>query len=130
VIRRGDTRPRYGSLRSIAHRAELTLPLVWLLALLVPALRPVAAGLTVHLALDLHPPNFDRRLRRRAAGRCERCGLAGVTLGAHYLRMPERGGDRWALDNRVMLCVECAREWFTRSREPRDVNHELRAEKT
>jgi hypothetical protein len=49
-IRPGDTRPRYGSLRSIAHQRWLTLPVLWLLALAWPGLRPVATGLTTHLA--------------------------------------------------------------------------------
>ena len=31
--RQGDTRPRYGSLRSILHRPLLTLPVAWLLGL-------------------------------------------------------------------------------------------------
>src|SRR5678809_250675 len=31
-VRPGDTRPRYGALRSIVHRAALTIPLAWLFA--------------------------------------------------------------------------------------------------
>src|SRR3954466_12037195 len=48
----GDQRRRYGSLRSILHRARITLPLIWLLGWRWPALRPLAIGVTLHLALD------------------------------------------------------------------------------
>jgi hypothetical protein len=113
--RRGDTRPRYGSLRSIAHQPLLTLPVAWLLALAWPALRPLALGLSVHLALDLHLPRFRRAVWRRAGGRCERCGLPGLDMGPYYLVPPHRGGKRWSLDNLVVLCDECARELFRRT---------------
>jgi hypothetical protein len=109
-IRPGDTRPRYGSLRSVAHRAALTIPLAWLLAGCWPALRPLAAGLTLHLAMDMSPLNFDWRVWRRARGHCERCGVGGLELAVHYVRPPERGGSRWALDNRAAWCSPCARE--------------------
>ena len=36
----GDARRRYGSLRSIFHSARFTIPLVWLLGLRWPELRP------------------------------------------------------------------------------------------
>src|SRR5262245_54838746 len=52
-IRPGDTRPRYGSLRSVIHHAALTIPLAWLIASRQPALRPLASGLTLHLAMDV-----------------------------------------------------------------------------
>jgi len=75
--RRGDTRPRYGSLRSVAHEPQITLPLVWLAALLWSPLRPVAVGLTVHLALDLHLPHYDWRIRLgRVAGASGAVSLA------------------------------------------------------
>src|SRR3569623_66379 len=38
-IRPGDTRPRYGPLRSVLHHKRLTIPLVWLTSMLQPALR-------------------------------------------------------------------------------------------
>lgn len=110
--RRGDTRPRYGSLRSAAHQPLLSLPLAWLAALALPWLRPVAAGITVHLALDLHPPHFDWRVWRRASGRCERCGAAGVPLEVYYVVHPRRGGNRWSATNRALWCVTCAREAY------------------
>ncbi|MFO7171108.1 MAG: hypothetical protein DIU80_024025 [Chloroflexota bacterium] len=115
-VRPGDTRPRYGSLRSAAHRPLLTLPLIWALSLIWPALRPIAVGLTLHLAMDVSIPHYDRRLWRRAGGRCERCGLANVRLAAYYVLPPHRGGDMWALDNRAIWCSECAREHYTEAR--------------
>lgn len=107
--RRGDTRPRYGSLRSIGHEPLMVLPLVWLVALLWSPLRPIAAGLTVHLALDLHLPRYDWRIHRRANGRCERCGISGIPLEVYYLVDPRRGGRRWSVHNCALWCAECAR---------------------
>ncbi|MFL5804079.1 MAG: hypothetical protein ACJ8CR_20335 [Roseiflexaceae bacterium] len=109
-IRPGDTRPRYGSLRSIAHRAPISLPLAWLLARRWPVLRPLAAGLTLHLALDAPLLGLDWRVWRRARGHCERCGVGGLRMGIYYVRTPDRGGARWALDNRAAWCDTCARE--------------------
>lgn len=48
----GDTRPRYGPLRSWIHEPVLTLPLLWWLAYRYRALQPVALGVTLHLVLD------------------------------------------------------------------------------
>lgn len=109
-IRPGDTRPRYGSLRSIVHRPALTLPLLWLLAWRFPALRPVALGLSLHLALDASPLHADWRVWSRARGHCERCGVAGLEMGIYYLTLPARGGSRWDASNRVAWCRTCARE--------------------
>ncbi|NWG22558.1 MAG: hypothetical protein HXY39_19805 [Chloroflexi bacterium] len=110
--RRGDTRPRYGSLRSVAHQPLATLPLAWLAALCWPALRPFVAGITMHLALDLHLPDHDWRVRRRAQERCERCGVAGLPLTVHYIVHPHRGGNRWSAGNRALWCSLCAREAY------------------
>jgi hypothetical protein len=109
-IRRGDTRPRYGTLRSEAHRPLLTLPLVWVLALACPWLRPIAAGLTLHLALDVPFQRYDRGVWERSDGRCERCGLAGVSLDVYFRRSPVGGGSWFRADNRVVLCAQCVRE--------------------
>lgn len=109
-IRPGDTRPRYGPLRSVLHRKRLTFPLLWLLSRRWLALRPVAAGIVLHLLLDTPwMLMFDWRVWRRAHGCCERCGSSGVPLGVMYVRSPQRGGDRWALDNRALWCEPCAR---------------------
>lgn len=109
-IRPGDTRPRYGPLRSSFHNAALTVPLLWLLGWRWPALRPVAAGVTLHLALDTTLPlRLDWRVRRRARQRCERCGVGGLELGVYYVRLPKDGGARWAMSNRAAWCAVCAR---------------------
>jgi hypothetical protein len=109
-IRPGDTRPRYGALRSSLHRARLMVPLAWIMARRWPALRPLAAGFTLHLALDLSPIGFDWRVWRRARGHCERCGIGGRAMGVYYVRPPDRGGSRWSLDNRAAWCRTCSRE--------------------
>jgi hypothetical protein len=107
-IQAGDTRQRFGSLRSIFHSARITLPLVWLLSRRCPALRPFAIGVTLHLALDTSPLRMDWRVWRRAAGRCECCGRRGLKRGIHYVTPPGKGGSRWALDNRAAWCYDCA----------------------
>jgi hypothetical protein len=104
----GDRRRRYGSLRSIFHTARVTLPLVWLLGWRWPGLRPVAIGVTFHLALDISPLRLDWRVWRRAGGRCERCGRVGLKRGVYYVKLPCAGGSRWALQNRAAWCYDCA----------------------
>ncbi len=105
--RPGDSRPRYGPLRSAAHAPLLTLPLAWLAAHCWPALRPVAQGLTLHLAMDsdllLH---LDWRIWRRAGGRCERCGEPGRRLHIRHLRA---AGQFWSASNRTAWCAPCLR---------------------
>lgn len=120
AIRPGDTRPRYGSLRSIVHRPWLSLPVVWLLAWAWPIVRPLAVGLTIHLALDTHLPHYDRQAWERAAGRCERCNLPDLELEVYWIVPPDRGGDRFATTNHAVWCTVCAREVY-RS-EPRTKN--------
>lgn len=71
---RGDSRPRYGPLRSLLHEPLLLLPTAWLLARRHPALRPAALGLSLHLLLDYVYWPRDALLRRRARGRCQVCG--------------------------------------------------------
>ncbi len=104
----GDRRRRYGSLRSILHAPLFTIPLVWLLGWRWPMLRPLAIGVTLHLALDTSPLRMDWRVWRRAGGRCERCGRAGLKRGIYYVKLPRSGGPRWALHNRAAWCYECA----------------------
>jgi hypothetical protein len=106
----GDQRRRYGSLRSIFHTARFTIPLVWLLSWRWPGLRPLALGVTLHLALDTSPLRLDWRVWRRAGGRCESCGRVGLRRGVHYVKSPRAGGSRWAIDNRAAWCYDCALE--------------------
>jgi hypothetical protein len=103
-----DARPRYGSLRSVLHSVRFTIPLVWLLGWRWPALRPLAIGVTLHLALDTSPLRLDWRVWRRAEGRCERCGRRGIKRGVHYVIPPHKGGSRWAIENRAAWCYDCA----------------------
>ncbi len=106
----GDTRPRYGSLRSSIHLPWLVLPIVWLLGLVWAPIRPAAIGLTLHLALDLHYPQYDPMLWKRADERCEYCGLPGLDLTPQYLVPPHRGGKRWDHNNLVIVCSACAKK--------------------
>jgi hypothetical protein len=103
----GDTRPRYGSMRSPFHDARLTLPLAWLLTRRWPGLRPLAIGLALHLALDLPFLRLDWRVWRRAGGRCERCGRRGLKRDISYVVMPRHGGSRWSAGNRAAWCRRC-----------------------
>jgi hypothetical protein len=107
-----DTRPRYGPLRSILHQPWLTLPLIWGLSRRWPALRPVAIGVSLHLALDIPYMQMDWRIWRRAAGRCERCGAHGRKLQIVYLLPPRYGGARWDAANRAAWCRPCVREVY------------------
>jgi hypothetical protein len=59
-IRPGDTRPHYGSLRSVLHLPPLTLPLMWLLSRRWPASRPFALGVALHLLLDGLPEGLKK----------------------------------------------------------------------
>ena len=111
-IRAGDTRPRFGSLRSVAHEPRITVPLVTLLALAWPNLRPLALGIALHLALDIHLPHYDWRAWARAAGRCECCNVPGLEREVYYRKSPRRGGDRFSLANRLVWCTTCAREIY------------------
>jgi hypothetical protein len=109
-IRPGDTRPRYGPLRSIVHHIPLTVPVIWLLAWAFPHLRPTATGVTLHLAMDFPwSMSFDWRVWRRAQGRCERCGRGDRRRDIYHVIIPKRGGDYWAPENRAAWCEQCAK---------------------
>ena len=109
---RGDTRRRYGPLRSIFHRPWFTLPLVWLLGARWAALRPAAIGVTLHLALDFPFMQYDWRVWRRAGECCERCAARDRERRVIYLLPPRYGGARWALGNRAAWCKPCIREVY------------------
>jgi hypothetical protein len=98
---RGDSRPRYGPLRSLLHEPLLLLPTAWLLAGRHPALLPAAIGLSLHLLLDyLYWPR-DAMLRRRAGGRCSSCErLVGRRL---RVRVRHVGGRRQL----GVVCPQC-----------------------
>ena len=113
----GDTRPRYGSLRSIAHQPQLSLPVLGSLSLVWPLFRPILIGVAIHLALDSYVLPLDIRVWRRAGQRCERCHVPADDCSVFYRRSPRRGGSRWSLENRVVLCQSCVHEgWLERQR--------------
>lgn len=106
--RPGDTRPRYGSLRSWVHHPIMLPILAWVIAK-VPLLRPIAIGLLLHLTLD---HMFDPLLWPvywRAKGRCELCGTETKKTRIHYIVHPVDGGT-WKPNNMVVLCRSCHRK--------------------
>lgn len=114
---RGDTRPRYGPLRSWLHEPLLTLPAVWSLAARYPVLYPLALGLSLHLLLD-HTDYFWRVLALlRAGGVCQGCGRKGRRLWVHRVR--RRGPQRYRV-----LCHSCGERAAMRGGDPpADVVH-------
>jgi hypothetical protein len=99
----GDTRPRYGQLRSWLHQPLILLPL-YLVALALPRLRPVALALSLHLALDHVDLPLRRRIRRRAGGRCRDCGQSDTLLSIYYFYFP---GRVYEAGEHVLLCRNC-----------------------
>ncbi|NJM06214.1 hypothetical protein HC891_08465 [Candidatus Gracilibacteria bacterium] len=99
----GDTRPRYGPLRSWLHRPIVLLPL-YLAALAVPRLRPVALALSLHLALDHVDLPLRRRIRRAAGGRCYDCGFSDSPLNVYYFYLPQRV---YQAGEHLPLCRNC-----------------------
>ncbi len=95
----GDSRPRYGTLRSWLHQPLLALPLC-LAAARRPGLRPLALGVALHLLLDFSdwPAHYAEQLR--SGGRCRACGRAGRVI---VLRSGRRGAYRYRA-----LCGACA----------------------
>ncbi len=113
--RQGDTRPRYGPLRSIVHQPLVTLPVLGGLSLSCPLFRPILLGVAIHLALDSYLLPLDLRVWWRAGRRCERCHVPADDCSVYYRRSPKRGGSRWSLENRVLLCKGCLHEiWLER----------------
>jgi hypothetical protein len=108
---RGDTRPRYGSLRSWLHEGWLVLPPLWLGALAHAPLRPAALGLSLHLLLDHYDWPWRYAARRQAGGLCHGCGRRARLL-------VHRFGRRGARSYRA-LCGACGErvamqgEWAT-----------------
>jgi hypothetical protein len=98
----GDTRPRYGSLRSWLHEPWLLLPPLWVWAARHPALLPVAAGLSLHLLMDQYDAPLRLLARARTGGRCRLCGRR-APLSIH--RFGQRGERRY-----IALCRACTEE--------------------
>lgn len=106
-LRPGDTRPRYGSLRSWVHRPPV-LFLLLLTAVLSRRLRPLAIGLSLHLLLDHMYAPLSWPVLWRASGRCELCGTPTRQLRIHHIVHPFDGG-RLSMENSVALCRTCHR---------------------
>lgn len=106
-LRPGDTRPRYGSLRSWVHRPAL-IPLLLGVAALSRTARPLALGLLLHLLLDHMFAPLSWPVLWRARGRCELCGRPAKPLRIHHIVHPFDGG-RLRPDNAVALCRSCHR---------------------
>ncbi|GAB4447514.1 MAG: hypothetical protein OHK0015_51660 [Chloroflexi bacterium OHK40] len=99
----GDSRPRYGSLRSWLHEPALLLPLA-ALAGARPAMRPLAAGLGLHLLLDHYDWPWRVRARLRAGGVCGVCGRRGRRLRVSRSGPP----GAWRYQARCAACSERA----------------------
>lgn len=97
----GDTRPRYGSMRSWLHRPVLVLPPLWWLAHQRPCLQPVALGLSLHLLLDHRLLPYELYARARARGRCQHCGQRAA-LQSRWSFQPTVGRRQMEV-----LCAEC-----------------------
>jgi hypothetical protein len=96
----GDSRPRYGTLRSWLHNPLLLLPPVWALAARRPLMRPVAIGLSLHLLLDyIWWPRYTLAFQR-AGRRCEACGRSDRKLTVHWRR-------DWGEPELRTLCRPC-----------------------
>jgi hypothetical protein len=99
----GDTRPRYGSLRSWLHHPLILAPL-YLSAWVLPQLRPVALALSLHLALDHSDLPLRRRIRHAANGRCHDCGRDDQPVNIYYFYLPERV---YQAGEHLPLCRNC-----------------------
>ncbi len=106
---RGDNRPRYGSLRSWLHQPLLILPPLWALAHRLPWLRPLAIGVSLHLALDYLAWPRAMAAYLRTGGRCAQCGQQRRVTSYLRPRQPDRRLV-W-----MPLCPRCAdrRLWYT-----------------
>lgn len=103
----GDTRPRYGQLRSALHSpAFFTIAL--LCAYLIPRLRPAALGLALHFLLDFYDLPVRLQLLMRTRGRCEECGARQSKI--YLLRSWKEDGRRVRFTHRV-LCRCCFRQY-------------------
>lgn len=102
----GDTRPRYGSLRSWLHNPWLALPLAWAWAGACPAARPLALGLSLHLLLDHVDLPWRIQARLRAGGACQSCGRRGARLSVYRSR--DAAGARY-----LALCRVCGQRAMT-----------------
>lgn len=102
----GDTRPRYGSLRSWLHNPWLALPLAWAWAGACPAVRPLALGLSLHLLLDHVDLPWRIQARLCSGGACQSCRCRGARLSVYRFR--HAAGVRY-----LALCRACGQRAMT-----------------
>ncbi|MBX0327174.1 hypothetical protein K2Z83_05705 [Oscillochloris sp. ZM17-4] len=96
----GDSRPRYGPLRSWLHNPLLLLTPLWVAASRRAALRPVAIGLSLHMLLDyIWWPRYTLAFWR-AGRRCAGCGRTDRRLTVHWRRA-------WGEPEMRTLCRPC-----------------------
>jgi len=111
--------PRHQATR--AMHAPVAVASVLLLALSRPRLRPVAAGMGLHVALDaLHLARMDRARSAalaRDAYTCRRCGTAAPPVGAHLWRQP-RLLPSYRARHLITLCGQCHEAAHARSTGP------------
>ncbi len=101
---RGDNRPRYGSLRSWLHQPLLVVPALWAFAQHHRWMRPLAAGVTLHLFLDHLAMPAIWAAYLHAGGRCVRCG-SKQRVEVYRRQIQHRQGWHW-----VALCRRCAND--------------------
>ncbi|NNJ10091.1 hypothetical protein EKD04_007105 [Chloroflexales bacterium ZM16-3] len=96
----GDTRPRYGPLRSWLHNPILLLTPGWVAASRHPAIRPIMIGLSLHLLLDyIWWPRYTLAFWR-AGKRCASCGRSDRKLTVYWRRA-------WGEPEMRTLCRPC-----------------------
>lgn len=100
--------PQHSATR-ILHN-PLSLLLVSLLAARMRRLRPIAAGMCLHAALDLaHRARMDvlrEAALARDSGRCQACATSAGQIRAHLARQPWLGPS-YRLEHLISLCERC-----------------------
>lgn len=107
----GDTRPRYGKMRSWLHD-PLMLPISLLLAWQWPALRPPALGLFLHLCLDHFDLPQRLALRWKYRGCCAYCGTRRQVTVRNSLHTAAEAVAGPIAPLRMPLCKRCAQHLF------------------
>ena len=104
----GADGPQHSATR-VLH-SPVSLLLVSLLGTRVRPLRPVAAGMCLHAALDAaHRARMDASrdaALTRDSRRCRACGTSAGEIRAHLASQP-RLGPSYRLENLISLCAPC-----------------------
>jgi hypothetical protein len=100
--------PQHAGTR-VLHRPGALLA-AFALALARPRVRALAAGMALHVALDVYHEGRMSRARAAALRRddlsCRRCGARGSVVGTHLERQPWLLPD-YGSENLVSLCGPC-----------------------